>query len=50
MNLMRGLCAEIGAKFSMRSQEGTQIAVSFLYDPDITIAINQIRPEPMYCP
>jgi two-component sensor histidine kinase len=48
MNLMRGLCAEIGAEFSMHSQKGTQIAVSFLYDPDITIAIKQIRPEPMY--
>jgi two-component sensor histidine kinase len=48
MNLMRGLCAEIGAKFSMYSQQGTKIAVSFLYDPDITIAIKQIRPEPMY--
>jgi len=49
MNLMRGLCAEIGARFSMYSQQGTKIAVSFLYDPDITIAIKQIRPEPMYC-
>jgi two-component sensor histidine kinase len=48
MNLMRGLCAEIGAKFSMHSQQGTQIAVSFFYDPDITIAIKQIRPETMY--
>ena len=48
MNLMRGLCAEIGAEFSMNSQKGTQIAVSFLYDPDITIAIKQLRPEPMY--
>ena len=48
MNLMRGLCTEIGAKFSMHSQQGTQIAVSFLYDPDITIAIKQIRPETMY--
>ena len=48
MNLMRGLCTEIGAKFSMHGQQGTQISVSFLYDPDITIAIKQIRPEPMY--
>ena len=48
MNLMRGLCAEIGAKFTMYSQQGTKIAVSFLYDPDITIAIRQTRPEPMY--
>lgn len=48
MNLMRGLCTEIGAKFSMHGQQGTQITVSFFYDPDITIAIKQIRPEPMY--
>jgi two-component sensor histidine kinase len=48
MNLMRGLCAEIGAKFSMQSQQGTRIAISFLYDPDITIAIKQVRPEPTY--
>ena len=48
MNLMRGLCAEIGAKFTMYNQQGTKIAVSFLYDPDITIAIRQTRPEPMY--
>ena len=48
MNLMRGLCTEIGARFTMHGQQGTQITVSFFYDPDITIAIKQIRPEPMY--
>jgi two-component sensor histidine kinase len=48
IHLIRGLCTEIGAKLSIRSEHGTQIAISFPYDPDITITIQQIGLEPTY--
>jgi len=44
MNLMRGLSQEIGAKFSMTSNDGVQISVEFVYDPDTGINITQSKP------
>jgi len=48
MNLMRGLSAEIGAKFTIRSQKGTQVAISFVYNPDVTIGFTQMKFEQTY--
>jgi two-component sensor histidine kinase len=45
MNLMRGLSEEIGGQFSLNSQNGTQIAISFIYDPDVTIGIRKMKSE-----
>jgi len=45
MNLIRGLSKEIGAKLTIRSQNGTQVAVSFVYNPDIITGITQRRAE-----
>jgi two-component system, sensor histidine kinase PdtaS len=46
MNLMRGLCAEIGAQFIVSGQNGVQIEISFSYEPDIAVEINQTKAEP----
>ncbi len=35
MNLMRGLSQEIDAAFTIDTNQGTQIAVSFMYEPDL---------------
>ncbi|MEO8765531.1 MAG: sensor histidine kinase [Ginsengibacter sp.] len=35
MNLMRGLSEEIGSKFTIVTESGTQISVSFFYDPEV---------------
>ncbi|MDO6432716.1 histidine kinase dimerization/phosphoacceptor domain -containing protein [Flavitalea sp. BT771] len=48
MNLIRGLSKEIGARLTIRSQNGTQIAVNFVYDPDITHGIKQWGSEATY--
>ncbi len=45
MNLMRGLSAEIGAQFTLANENGTRIHVSFIYDPDTTIEITQMKTE-----
>ena len=45
MNLMRGLSEEIGAKISISTENGTRIAVSFVYDPDFMISISQMKPQ-----
>ncbi len=37
INLMRGLSNEIGASFTMTSNKGTQIAVSFVYEPHLAV-------------
>jgi two-component system, sensor histidine kinase PdtaS len=42
MNLMRGLCEEIGAEFKIDSKNGTKITVIFKYDPDVIPAISTI--------
>ncbi|MEP7107989.1 MAG: histidine kinase dimerization/phosphoacceptor domain -containing protein [Ferruginibacter sp.] len=43
MNLMRGLSKEIGAKFTIRSENGTHVAVSFAYDPETANGILSIN-------
>jgi two-component system, sensor histidine kinase PdtaS len=48
MNLMRGLSQEIGAEFSISSHNGTQIAISFVYDPEVLTGITALKPEPTY--
>jgi two-component system, sensor histidine kinase PdtaS len=48
MNLMRGLSREIDAQFTIGSQNGTQIAISFVYAPDIIIGITQMKTEPTH--
>jgi two-component sensor histidine kinase len=39
MNLMQGLSEDIGAKFIIRSQFGTQIEIDFAYDPEVIISV-----------
>lgn len=45
MNLMRGLSEEIGAEFTIDNQNGTLIAVSFVYDYDATTGIASIKTD-----
>jgi len=45
MNLMRGLSAEIGADFSISSQNGTRIDINLLYDPEVEMKITRIKTE-----
>jgi two-component system, sensor histidine kinase PdtaS len=47
MNLMRGLCAEIGAEFILDGQHGTRIDISFLYEPDLEVEIGEVKGEDM---
>ncbi len=39
LNLMRGLSEDIDAQFTISSQNGTQISLAFVYDPDISLSI-----------
>ena len=39
MNLMRGLSQEIGAQFTLSSQNGAKIEISFAYDPNNDVEI-----------
>jgi two-component sensor histidine kinase len=36
MNLMKGLCEDIDGTFSIQSNSGTAIIVSFMYNPDLS--------------
>ena len=46
MNLIQGLSEDIDAKFTINSQNGTQISITFVYNPDVTMSIipNKIEP------
>ncbi|HEU0063458.1 MAG TPA: histidine kinase dimerization/phosphoacceptor domain -containing protein, partial [Flavisolibacter sp.] len=41
MNLMQGLSEDIGGKFIITSQIGTQIKIAFAYDPEVIISITK---------
>jgi two-component sensor histidine kinase len=43
MNLMRGLCEELGAQFSIREQQGTQIDIQFANVPDEAIRFTNVE-------
>ena len=45
MRLMQGLSDDIDGKFSIRDNNGTEIILDFVYDPDITIPITQVNTE-----
>jgi hypothetical protein len=45
---MRGLSREIGAQFTLSSQNGTTIEISFAYDPNNDIEITQMKNETIY--
>jgi len=48
MNLMRGLSAEIGADFSISSQNGTRIDINLFYDPEVEMKITRTKTEPTH--
>jgi two-component sensor histidine kinase len=45
MNLMRGLCEEIGAKFNIYNKHGTCIDISFVYVSEAATGIGQMETE-----
>ena len=46
MNLIQGLSKDIDAEFTINSQNGTQISITFVYNPDVTMSITPIKTEP----
>jgi len=45
IKLMRGLIEDIEGTFSISNNNGTQITIDFIYDPDITNGITKLNPE-----
>jgi len=45
LKLMQGLSEDIDGKFLIRNNNGTEIILDFVYDPDITISISQVNAE-----
>jgi two-component sensor histidine kinase len=45
LKLMRGLIEDIEGTFSISNNNGTQITIDFIYDPDITNGITKLNPE-----
>ena len=45
MRLMQGLSDDIDGKLSIRNNNGTEIILDFVYDPEINIDVTQIKAE-----